>query len=379
MTEYYSICVVTQPLSAIGETTTASLLEILSEFATVTLITANLGAESELREQYDVVEVSSKDTGDNIVIAGIQFLLNQLRMATVTWRRSEETILFFGGTSYFLPIVAAKLSRKTAILEPRGDVPLTLRIQWSRRMPESVARWLARAVWLLERTGFWIADAIITYTPGVADQLGLERFHHKLYTEGARYVGTDMFYPWTPFENRERVVGFLGRLDEEKGIRTLAEVAKRLPDDVTVRFIGDGDLRGWLEGEMTDEIEAGRAEVVGRVDHNQVPEELSRMRLLVLLSEMEGLPTVMLEAMACGTPVLATPVGGVPDVVRDGATGVLVSDTAPAAIAAQITATLARDDLPAMSHAARERMLEAYTVDAAVARYRRILTAVSPQ
>jgi hypothetical protein len=56
---------------------------------------------------------------------------------------------------------------------------------------------------------------------------------------------------------------------------------------------------------------------------------------------------------------------------------VLVTDTAPAAIAAQITTTLARDDLAAMSHAAREHMLEAYTVDAAIARYRRILTAVS--
>jgi len=99
---------------------------------------------------------------------------------------------------------------------------------------------------------------------------------------------------------------------------------------------------------------------------------------MVLLSHpTEGLPTVMLEAMDCGTPVLATRVAGVSDVVRDGTTRVHVTDTAPAAIAAQIADTLARDDLLKMSQAARGYMHEAYTFDAAVARYRRILRAVS--
>jgi glycosyltransferase involved in cell wall biosynthesis len=77
--------------------------------------------------------------------------------------------------------------------------------------------------------------------------------------------------------------------------------------------------------------------------------------------------------------VLATPVAGVPDVVRDGATGVLVTDTTSATIAAQIMRTLECDELAAMSHAARERTLQKYTFGAAVARYRRILTAISPR
>jgi glycosyltransferase involved in cell wall biosynthesis len=72
--------------------------------------------------------------------------------------------------------------------------------------------------------------------------------------------------------------------------------------------------------------------------------------------------------------VLATPVAGVPDVVRDGTTGVLVTDTAPAAIAAQIAATLGRDDLAAMSHAACNMIEKRYSYDAAVFRYKNILS-----
>jgi len=94
---------------------------------------------------------------------------------------------------------------------------------------------------------------------------------------------------------------------------------------VTFRFVGDGGLKSWLEAELAAEIEQGAVETVGWVDHDEVPTELNRFRLLVLPSEpTEGLPTVILESLACGTPVYATPVSGVPDVVRDGETGFLM-------------------------------------------------------
>jgi glycosyltransferase involved in cell wall biosynthesis len=75
--------------------------------------------------------------------------------------------------------------------------------------------------------------------------------------------------------------------------------------------------------------------------------------------------------------VLATPVAGVPDVVRDGATGVLVSDTAPAAIAAEVTAVLTDDDFAEMSHEARNTIEEQYNVQRAVSRYKNILSKIS--
>jgi glycosyltransferase involved in cell wall biosynthesis len=208
----------------------------------------------------------------------------------------------------------------------------------------------------------------------MATELGLDEYEKKLYPNGARYVDTDRFAPEVPFNERERIVGYLGRLDEEKNIRTLAKAAKQLPEDVTFQFVGDGKLRGWLKSELDEEIECGSVETVGWVDHDEVPTELNRFRLLVLPSQpTEGLPTVILEAMACGTPVYATSVSGVPDVVREGETGFLMEDIESETIATEIGEILAEEHLNAVSQNARELINAEYNFEGAVERYTVIL------
>lgn len=371
------VCVLTHPLAAAGENATRSLLDILGAIATVTLVTADLPADSEIRANHEVIELTTKGTGETVPVAAARFLANQLRMCRVLLARNDDVILFFGATAYLLPLVVARLLGRTVLVEPRGDVPLTLRLQWERRMPGLLAGLLAGVVRAMERTGFAIAHGVVTYTPGVAEQLGLDPDAPDVYPDGARYVRTDAFEPTVPFEARDRRAGFLGRLDEEKGIRSLAAAVRQLPADVEFAFVGDGDLRGWLETELSAEIDAGRVELRGWVAHESVPEELSRLELLVLPSRpTEGLPTTILEALACGTPVYATPVSGVPDVVRDGETGFLMDSLDPADVATGIAEILDRDDLAAVSARGRRLIEEEYSFDAAVARYRRILETV---
>lgn len=371
------VCVVTHPLSGAGENATRTLLEILGAITTVSLLTANLPEDSPVRDRHEVIEITRKDEGRSIPVAAARFVLNQLRMAVVLARRDEETVLFFGATAYLLPILVAKLAGKTVVLEPRGDVPLTLRLQWEQRVPSPVARGLAGSVRTLEWIGYTLADGIVTYTPSMASELGLERFEHKLHTNGARYVDTDQFSPSGSFEDRDQIVGFLGRIDEEKGIRTLAAVAEELPDDITFRFIGDGQLHQWLRDRLDDETTAGTVETVGWVDHDDVPRELRQLRLLVMPSQpTEGLPTVILEALACGTPVYATPVSGVPDVVREGETGFRMDDTRTDAIVEDIASIMQRNDLETISENGRTLIEDEYSFEAAVDRYRTILAAL---
>ncbi|WP_336338842.1 glycosyltransferase family 4 protein [Haloarcula brevis] len=371
-----SVCVVTHPLAAAGENATRSLLDILSAVTTVSLVTADLPADSEIRDRHELVELTRKGAGESVVTAAVRFLLNQLRMCRVIADRDEDVVLFFGATSYLLPIVAARLLGKTVLVEPRGDVPLTLRLNWEQRLPDRVAAGLAGAVRALERAGFAAAHGVVTYTPGMARQLALHPEAPTVYPTGARYVRTDEFRVRRPYADRDRVVGFLGRLDEEKGVRELASVAADLPEDVTFRFIGDGDLRDWLEAELAADIERGTVELTGWVDHDDVPEQLNDLSLLVLPSQpTEGLPTTILEALACGTPVLASPVSGVPDVVREGKTGFLLDSRRPAALRETVLDILDRDDLDSISENGRDLIATEYSFEAACERYRSILAA----
>ncbi|WP_415382059.1 glycosyltransferase family 4 protein [Halosimplex sp. TS25] len=377
MADLPDVCVVTHPLAAAGENATRSLLDVLSAVTGVALVTADLPADSEIRDRHELVELTRKSAGDSVPVAAARFLLNQLRMCRVVAGRDEEVVLFYGATSYLLPILFARAIGKTVLVEPRGDVPLTLRIAWEESLPSPVARTLAGLVRALERAGFAAAHGVVTYTPAMASQLDLDPDAPDVYPTGARYVRTDDFDVRTPLEDRERRVGFLGRLDEEKNVRELAAVARELPDDVTFTFIGDGGLREWLEAELAAEIEDGRVEMRGWVDHGDVPAELDRLRLVILPSEpTEGLPTTILEALACGTPVYATPVSGVPDVVRDGETGFLMESTEPDDIRRELLSILDREDLPAISENGRALIEDEYSFDAATRRYRDILQRV---
>ena len=370
------VCVVTHPLSAAGENATRTLLDILATLGPVALVTADLPDDSSIRDDREVIELTEKGAGESVPVAAVRFLLNQLRMCAEIRRRPEDVVLFFGATSYLLPILFARLIGKTVLVEPRGDVSLTLRLNWEQRMPDFLAGILAGSVRLLERAGFAIAHRVVTYTPNMARELGLDPDSPRVYPHGARYVDTAAFKPEVPLEERDNVVGFVGRLDEEKGIRELVSVAKQLPEDVTFRFVGDGPLYEWVASELAEEIENGSVELAGWVDHEDVPAELNRMKLLVMPSEpTEGLPTTILESLACGTPVYASPVAGVPNVVVEDETGYHINEYDR--IEANIRSLLDRDDLTEVSRQGRNLIEDNYSFEASRERYRILLSTVS--
>lgn len=372
------VCIVTQPhRNRSTKDHTHDLANIIAELTPVSILTANLPADAPIRNEHDVIEYSSKGTGEHFFIEAIRFVWNQIRLCSEILRREEDIVLFFGPTAYVLPVIFSRLVGKTVLILPRANIPLSLQLRWEESLPTSVAKSFAESVSLLEHINFEVSNGIITYSPSMADQLGLSRYENKLYPNGARFIDTDAFDIQIPHEERSNIVGFVGRLDIEKRIPVLAEVARELPDDIRFYFVGDGDYRELLEEELSAEIAQGSVKITGRIERDSVPELLNKLRLLVLPSHpTEGLPTVILEAMACGTPAYATPVSGVPDVVRNGETGFHMESVETEKIAVEIETILDRDDLDTISQNARELIEEKYSFDTAVYRYAEILNSV---
>jgi glycosyltransferase involved in cell wall biosynthesis len=158
---------------------------------------------------------------------------------------------------------------------------------------------------------------------------------------------------------RRRHLLFLGRLDDRvKRVGALIEafgaLAERHPGGDLV-IAGDGPDRAALTRLATSRAPAGRIRFTGWIS-----DATARARLynaadcLVLPSRSEGFPAVVGEAAACGTPVLASRVGGIGELVREGATGWLVEPGDDAALRERLDFALARpDELAAMRPAAR--------------------------
>lgn len=120
---------------------------------------------------------------------------------------------------------------------------------------------------------------------------------------------------------------FVGRLAGVKGvpilIEAMARLAERVPD-LTLRLIGDGPDRTALEAEVAQRGLQDRVVFLGYRSQAEVAEELAQADVFVLPSFAEGVPVVLMEAMAAQVPVVTTRIAGVPELVQDGVSGRLV-------------------------------------------------------
>ena len=139
------------------------------------------------------------------------------------------------------------------------------------------------------------------------------------------------------------VVLCVGNLFEHKGQRLLLETFARLAGrhpQALLLLVGDGPDREHLRQAAARAGLADRVRLAGAVPNGELPRWYSAADVLVLGSSREGWPNVLLEAMACGTPVVASAVGGIPEVVASPAVGRLVSPRTPEAFDAAIEEVL---------------------------------------
>jgi glycosyltransferase involved in cell wall biosynthesis len=237
---------------------------------------------------------------------------------------------------------------------------------WYARLAGSPATRMLRSV--VERLALAAAAGVIVTTPelgrAIAARVPADRVH--LIPNG---VDTILFRPAPASRRTPRTLLYVGRLSEEKNLATLVDAAAKLAGrfDVRVLLVGGGPCAEALRRQA--QALSVALEILGFVDHRRVPGLLAGADAFVLPSFTEGHPKVLLEAMSCGVPCVASDVSGNRAILADGETGLLFDPRDAGALAARLEHVLARkDEARRLGERARAEVVASYDLAALVAR-----------
>jgi len=297
-----------------------------------------------------------------------------LRELTALLRETAcDVLLCHGYKAHMLGGLAARRAGIPAVAVSRGWTGETRKVKLYEWLDRRHLRFMDHVVCVsdgqAEKVRKWcrVPDSRLTV---IRNSARLTAFEAR--DPGAR----DRLRAFFPSDSRvSQIVLAAGRLSPEKGFGVLIEAAAticRANDACGVVLFGEGALRGELERRVVELGLVGRFVMPGfRSDLDSL---IGAADVVVLPSFTEGLPNIALEASAAGVPVVATAVGGTPEVIADGESGFLVPPGQPGAIAAKVGELLRDPALRArMGAAGRELMRAQFTFDAQAAAYLKLL------
>ena len=271
---------------------------------------------------------------------------------------------------YFYPdgVAAARLGAtvgKPVVISARGtDVTWIPRYRRPRRQIQ----------WAAEH-----AAAIVTVSQALKDGLTALGVSPGKITVLRNGVDLDRFGPRDRVAIRVRldlkgpVWLTVGNLVPLKGVDIVVEALARVPD-VTLLIAGDGPEEHKLHRLVERLGLVARVRFLGAVPHDELSEYYNAADVLMLASSREGMPNVVLESMACGTPVLATPVGGVPELITAPEAGELMRERSPAALVLAWNSLQARKPDRAATRKFAEHLGWQPVIEAQCALYARLLS-----
>jgi len=181
-------------------------------------------------------------------------------------------------------------------------------------------------------------------------------------------VDTKLFSP--KGEKEDNLLLFVGRLTSTKGLHVLLESLPYLRKSVHLVIVGPADwsltynqgILKWIEKENKE----GRHKIqyLGALDHSDIIKWYQKAAIVILPSFLEGFPVVILEALSCETPVIATPAGGIPEVVQNYKNGVLVPPNDPLKLGEAIQYLIENKDVRIkMGREGREGVIREFSLE----------------
>lgn len=287
--------------------------------------------------------------GNNFFSRSFRYLILQMKISYHLLYRSKSTdvwILYIDGGLVF-PMILSKILGKKTIILLGGFREQELNFTGSTA---------DRLGYILAKFNLSCCNSLVVYSPRLISGWHLESYRSKIHIAHEHFIDFSRFSRTIPMCHRPNTIAYIGRLSAEKGVRNFISALPAILDNqigLQIVIGGEGPLRDSIRDSLRKEKITDQADMPGWITHDDLPRHLNRIRLLVLPSYTEGLPNIMIEAMACGTPVLATPAGAIPDIIRDGETGFIMENNTSECIAMNVRRALSSPDLAKIAEKGR--------------------------
>lgn len=235
-----------------------------------------------------------------------------------------------------------------------------------------------------EKIIFQLVDYIVVESYSVIKWLELEKYRNKIFI-CPQWVDLKKFQMIKSPNKRKYHAAYIGGLSNEKGglafINTI-ELFSSSDNFVDYKFLIVGN--GIYQNRMLELVNKGMLNddnflYLDWVDHELIPSILQNVKILIVPSASEGLPNIVLEAMASGAIVLATKVGAIPDIIIHGRNGFILNDQMPSTIRDNIIYinSIEENEINNILISAREKIEEIYSKEACIERWHNILFTIS--
>jgi glycosyltransferase involved in cell wall biosynthesis len=298
-------------------------------------------------------------------VSGVRIYCNKWRLPEKWYIRSLyhlQTVFLRGSTIYKSnQVQGADIAMRAAKLRKKKFIARCGYL-YSEFMEHEygVGSYEAKEASALERRVFDGADRVVVTTAEMRYSI-LSRYQipASKVTVIPNYVETDIFCPGNNGQRSSNRICFVGRFEEQKNPFALLKAVEGL--DVELLMVGSGSLARQLRDEAG--LQGLQVQFFGNLPHRQLPKILKSSSLFVLPSHYEGHPKTLLEAMACGLPVIGTNVPGIREVIQHRYTGYLCGDS-PEEIRAAIQEVMANAELRSrMGRNAREFVVVNFSLD----------------
>jgi glycosyltransferase involved in cell wall biosynthesis len=364
-----AIAVVSFPISLSFNVPLSNLVKILdSSYREIEVIIGSYEKIPPIKEKhinyYNVIHKKS----DSTIIKIFRYVSLQIIISAILLRKSQrcKKVIFFMELGPFLPLAVAKLLKKKPVWMLPSSFDKMSDIGGS--YPKMLAR--------LHPVNYVLADKIVVYSKGIIKEWHLEKYRGKILIGGEHHIDASLFNVNRPLDQRENLIGYIGRLSEEKGIINFLEsvpLALEKWPDYRFLIVGDGPDRQKVAGLIEKYGLAEKVRCTGWAKRNELPGYMNEIKFLVIPSDTEGLPNTMLEAMACGTVVVGAPVGAIAEIIIDGVTGFIMSDNSPGEIIRALDKAINAADIREVSIRSSEYIENNFSYATVVKKYSEIL------